>query len=103
MIIPYLNYEISFLVSNKTYFCIFLMLLYLIVANPGTYKIVGNSVGLEKYDDFRSHDRHYLLFVHAIVFAFVVYIALSIYNPFTNIPKMIHKSKILHKPKLPQK
>ena len=79
------------------------ILLYLIVANPGTYKIVGSSVGLEKYDDFRSHDRHYLLFVHGIVFAVVVYIALSIYNPFTNIPKMIHKSKILHKPKIPQK
>jgi len=99
MIIPYLNYEISFSISNKTYFCIFLMLLFLLIGNPGTYKIVGKFIKLEEYDDFRSHHRFYLLLIHSIIYGLIVYIALSIYNPFTSShkPKLIHKSKLIHK------
>lgn len=84
MIIPYLNYEISFSISKKTYFCMFLMILFLLLANPGIYKLIGSYIDLEEYDDFRSHHRHYLLFLHSIVYALLVYIALSIYNPFTS-------------------
>jgi hypothetical protein len=103
MIIPYLNYEISFTISKKTYFCIFLMMLFLIIANPGTYKIIGSFIDLKEFDDFESHHRHYLLFIHSIVYALLVYIALSIYNPFTSNSKLMHKPKFMHKPKIMHK
>ena len=93
MIIPYFNYEISFTISNKTYFCVFLMMLFLIIANPGTYKIVGDIIGLDGYDDTRSYHRFYLLFIHAIIYGGIIYVVLSIYNPFSpssSKPKIPH-------------
>jgi hypothetical protein len=92
MIIPYLNYEISFSLSNKTYFCIGLMVLFLLLANPGVYKIVGGIIGLEKYDDNRSYHKFYLLFIHSIVYCLIIYLLLSLYNPFISThTKKIHK------------
>ena len=74
------NYIIPF--SSKIYFCIFLMVLYLVIANHGTYKIVGHILGFNEYDNFRSYDRYYLLVIHSIVFSLIVFIVLSFYNPF---------------------
>lgn len=95
MIIPYLNYEISFSLSNKTYFCIGLTVLFLIIANPEFYKIVGGVIGLSNYEDNRSYHKFYLLFIHSIVYGLIIYFVLSIYNPFTTTHS--HKSKLIHK------
>jgi len=72
------------------------MVLFLIIANPGTYRIVGDIIGLDGYDDTRSYHRFYLLFIHSIVYVLLIYIVLSIYNPFTS----THKSKLGHNPKI---
>jgi len=93
MIIPYINYEISFTISNKTYFCLALIVLYLIVANPGVYKYVGDIIGLRNYEDNRSFHKFYLLFIHAIIYGGIIYVVLSIYNPFSpssSKPKIPH-------------
>ena len=97
MIIPYLHYEISF--SNKTFFCIGLMVLFLIIANPAFYKIVGSIIGLHNYEDHKSYHKYYLLFIHSIVYAIIIYLVLQIYNPFTSTHphKLIHKPKLIHK------
>ena len=99
MIIPYLNYEISFSLSNKTYFCIGLMVLFFILSNPGVYKIVGGIIGLEEYEDNTSYHKYYLLFIHSIVYGIIIYLILTIYNPFasTHPHKLIHKSNLIHK------
>ena len=79
MIIPYFNYEC--VLSIQFYFSIAIMILYLIVAFPGTNKYVGSYLGLHNYDNVTSNDRYYLLFVHSIVMSLLTYILLMVYNP----------------------
>tara|TARA_Y100000389_G_C17344616_1_gene455183 strand:+ start:467 stop:796 length:330 start_codon:yes stop_codon:yes gene_type:complete len=98
MIIPYFNYEISFSLSNKTYFCIGLVVLFMVLANPPIYKLVGGILGLHEYEDKKSYHKYYLVGIHSIIYGLIIYLILSIYNPF----KSIHNTKLIHKSIVPK-
>ena len=78
MIIPYVNYEI--ILSSRFYFAVVTMIIYLIVAFPGTNKYIGSHLGLHDYDDVTSNDRYYLLMIHSFAMGFLTYVSLLIYN-----------------------
>ena len=67
--------------GRKMLFSFFIVLVYIIVANPTTYNLVGSIVGLDDYDNANMEDRNYLLYIHSFVMALVTFIVLLIYNP----------------------
>jgi hypothetical protein len=73
------------------------MVLFLIIANPKVYNIVGSIVGLEHNEDNRSNHKYYLLLIHSVVYAAIIFLILSIYNPFKSHPHIIPKTKLIHK------
>jgi hypothetical protein len=58
----------GFFDQKKLMFGFLAAMLYLVIASPGVYNIVGNLIGLENYDDASSNDRTLLLFVHGLVY-----------------------------------
>ena len=67
--------------GRKILFSFFILLVYIIVANPTTYNLVGSIVGLDDYDNANMEDRNYLLYIHSFVMALLTFIVLLIYNP----------------------
>ena len=67
--------------GRKMLFSFFIVLVYIIVANPTTYNLVGTIVGLDNYDNANMEDRNYLLYIHSFVMALLTFILLFIYNP----------------------
>ena len=67
--------------SRKMFFSSLVVLLYLVVANPATYKFVGSIIGLDEYDNANKPDRDTLLYIHSVVMGILCFIALLIYNP----------------------
>jgi hypothetical protein len=67
--------------GRKIIFSVLIMVVYIIVANPTTYNLVGSIVGLDDYDNANMEDRNYLLYIHSFVMALLTYIVLLIYNP----------------------
>ena len=67
--------------GRKMLFSFFIIFIYIIVANPTTYNIVGSIVGLDNYDNANMEDRNYLLYIHSFVMALLTFILLLIYNP----------------------
>ena len=67
--------------GRKMLFSFFIVLVYIIVANPTTYNLVGSIVGLDDYDNANMEDRNYLLYIHSFVMALLTFILLFIYNP----------------------
>ena len=67
--------------GRKLIFVLLIMVVYIIVANPTTYNIVGTIVGLDNYDNANMEDRNYLLYIHSFVMALLTFIVLLIYNP----------------------
>ena len=67
--------------GRKMLFSFFILLVYIIVANPTTYNFVGSIVGLDDYDNANMEDRNYLLYIHSFVMALLTFIVLLIYNP----------------------
>jgi ABC-type spermidine/putrescine transport system permease subunit I len=67
--------------GRKLIFVLLIMVVYIIVANPTTYNIVGTIVGLDNYDNANMEDRNYLLYIHSFVMALLTFILLLIYNP----------------------
>ena len=51
--------------SRKMFFSSLVVLLYLVVANPATYKFVGSIIGLDEYDNSNKPDRD-TLYIHYI-------------------------------------
>lgn len=79
MKIPFIDYE--FTVPRKVIFCALSMVIYLLVAMPDINKIVGKIFDLHDYDDKTKPDRYYLLLIHTVVFGFLMFILLMLYNP----------------------
>ena len=79
MKIPIINYE--FTIPRKIIFCLFSMVLYLLVAMPDINKVVGKVFDLNEYDDYTKNDRYYLLLIHTVAFGLLMYIVLMLYNP----------------------
>ena len=67
--------------GRKIIFSVLIMVVYIIVANPTTYNLVGSIVGLDDYDNENMEDRNYLLYIHSFVMALLTFIILLIYNP----------------------
>ena len=67
--------------GRKIIFSVLIMVVYIIVANPTTYNLVGTIVGLDNYDNANMEDRNYLLYIHSFVMALLTFIVLLIYNP----------------------
>ena len=67
--------------GRKIIFSMLIMVVYIIVANPTTYNLVGTIVGLDNYDNANMEDRNYLLYIHSFVMALLTFIVLLIYNP----------------------
>jgi hypothetical protein len=67
--------------GRKIIFSVLIMVVYIIVANPTTYNLVGSIVGLDDYDNANMEDRNYLLYIHSFVMALLTFIVLLIYNP----------------------
>ena len=67
--------------GRKIIFSMLIMVVYIIVANPTTYNLVGTIVGLDNYDNANMEDRNYLLYIHSFVMALLTFIILLIYNP----------------------
>ena len=67
--------------GRKLIFVLLIMVVYIIVANPTTYNLVGSIVGLDDYDNANMEDRNYLLYIHSFVMALLTFILLLIYNP----------------------
>lgn len=67
--------------GRKIIFSVLIMVVYIIVANPTTYNLVGTIVGLDNYDNANMEDRNYLLYIHSFVMAILTFIVLLIYNP----------------------
>jgi len=66
---------------RKIIFSILIMLLYLVVARPSTYNLVGYIIGLSEYDNPNKEDRDTLLQIHSIVMGLLTFLVLFIYNP----------------------
>ena len=69
----------SLLSSRKLTFALINAVLFMLIASPAVYRIVGSLVGLE-YDGENS-SKYTLLFIHSIVFMVVTLISLNLYNP----------------------
>ena len=67
--------------GRKVLFSFLIMIVYIVVANPTTYNIVGTIVGLDEYDNPNKEDRNYLLYIHSFVMASLSFLVLLIYNP----------------------
>jgi len=80
--IPYTKYKYYFTVPRKLVFCIIATILYALLSLPETNKLVGSFVDLTKFDDIESHDRYYLLAIHSIVFGLLMFLLISLYNPY---------------------
>ena len=64
---------------RKLVFSILMGFLFMVVAHPAVYNIVGGILGLD-YDG-ENNSRTTLLIVHSIVYALVAFIGVNIYNP----------------------
>lgn len=69
--------------TNKLIFALVVGVIFCIVANPALYKLVGNILGMEEYDNPNKSDRYYLLGIHSVVMTTVVFVLLIFYTPFT--------------------
>ena len=58
----------GFFDNKKLMFSFLAAVMYLVIASPAVYNIVGSVIGLEDYDDHESNDRTVLLFVHGLVY-----------------------------------
>lgn len=66
---------------RKIVFSFIIMLLYLVVARPSTYNLVGYILGLPDYDNPNKEDRDTLLQIHSVVMSLLTFLVLFIYNP----------------------
>lgn len=66
---------------RKLIFSILTSLIYLLVARPYTYNLVGYVIGFNDYDNSNKKDRDYLLIIHSIVMGLLICLLLFIYNP----------------------
>ena len=67
--------------GRKVLFSILIMIVYLIVASPDVYNLVGSIVGLNDYDNPNMEDRYDLLYIHSFVMALLTFLMLFMYNP----------------------
>lgn len=58
----------GFFDQKKLMFGFLAAIMYLVIASPGVYNIVGGILGLDEYDDASSNHRTLLLFVHGLVY-----------------------------------
>jgi len=65
--------------SRKLTFSFINAFLFLLIASPPVYRMVGSILGLTYDGD--DNNRTALLFIHTIVFMFVSLIALNVYSP----------------------
>ncbi len=70
----------SFIDQKKITFCLLASIMYLVIASPGVYNIVGNVLGLDDYDDASSNDRTLLLFVHGLVYFLGTLVLVNFYK-----------------------
>lgn len=74
--LPFLRLHI-----RKIVFSILILLIYLVVARPFTYNLVGYIIGLDAYDNPNKEDRDTLLQIHSVVMGLLTFLVLFIYNP----------------------
>ena len=67
--------------ARKIVFSILIMLLYLVVARPSIYNLVGYIIGLPDYNNSNKEDRDTLLQIHSVVMGLLTFVVLFIYNP----------------------
>jgi hypothetical protein len=65
--------------SRKLTFSFINAVLFLVIASPPVYRIVGSIFGLS-YDG-EDNNRISLLFIHTVVFMLVTLIAVNVYSP----------------------
>jgi len=53
--------------------------LFLVIASPPVYRIIGSIFGL-KYDGETENNRISLLFIHSLVFALVTLVSINVYG-----------------------
>jgi len=53
--------------------------LFLLIASPFVYRMVGSALGL-KYDGETDNNRTSLLFVHSLVFGLITLITINVYG-----------------------
>ena len=70
----------GFFDEKKLMFSFLAAIMYLIIASPGVYNLVGNILGLEDYDDSTSNDRTILLFIHGIVYFLGALFLVNVYK-----------------------
>jgi len=58
----------NFFDQKKLMFSFLAAAMYLVLASPTVYNLVGSILMLDKYDDATSNDRTILLFVHGLVY-----------------------------------
>ena len=58
----------NFFSNDKLRFCAIAAIMYLVIASPPVYNLVGSILGLHNYDDSKSDHRNILLVVHGIVY-----------------------------------
>jgi len=65
--------------SRKLTFSFINAILFLVIASPPVYRLVGSIVGLE-YDG-ENGSKYTLLFIHTFVFMIVTLISVNVYSP----------------------
>jgi len=65
--------------KRKLVFSLLMGFLFMVVAHPAVYNIVGGILELD-YDG-ENNSRTTLLIVHSVVYALVALVAVNIYNP----------------------
>ena len=66
--------------SRKLTFSFINAVLFLLIASPPIYRLIGSIFGL-KYDGEEDNNRISLLFIHSVVFMIVTLITINVYGP----------------------
>lgn len=83
--IPYTGYGYNVTIPAIPRIYIFSLisgLLYILLCLPQILRLVGNITGFDKFDDKKSNDIYYLNAIHGLVYSFLMFLLLKLYNPY---------------------